>query len=152
MKKETHGKVLVSHKKITEGMALPHHNRGHFCNLFLKVIRVRLRGGIVRPKRPMRLLGGSMRLKRLLCGSCALSALCAIRVGRIVVIFVRAYPKSVPQGLKPSLAAPRTARLKSGPDTKHESRDSGKSAGSHADSKADSRESAYLGRQSRRAI
>ena len=57
-------------------MALPHHNRAYFCNLFLKVDWIELRGGSVRLKRPLRPLCGSVRLKRPSCGSCALSALC----------------------------------------------------------------------------
>jgi hypothetical protein len=36
------------------------------------------------------------------------------------------FRKAVPQGLKPSLATPGSARLKSCPDTKHQSRDPGK--------------------------
>ena len=56
----------MSHKEITEGMALPHHIRGCLCNLFLKVTGIRPRGESVRLKRPKRPLGGSVRLKRLM--------------------------------------------------------------------------------------
>jgi hypothetical protein len=60
-------------------MALPHHNRARLCNLFLKLAWIRLRGGSVRLKRPMRLM----------CGSCILSAL---RVGRTEVTLVGRVP------------------------------------------------------------
>jgi hypothetical protein len=60
-------------------MTLPHHNRACLCNLFLKVAWIRLRGGSVRLKRPMRLM----------CGSCILSAL---RVGRTEVTLVGRVP------------------------------------------------------------